>query len=253
MTLHVEETGPESAPLVALVHGSMDRAAGLLKAARRLDTDLRVLRYDRRGYARSSSLGPPHGIEQQVTDLVGLLSGRPAVVVGHSYGGVIALASAARHHDLVVAVGVYEPPLSWLATWPSGTAGGVAVGAASEGASAEEAAERFMRRIVGDRVWERLPEATRAERRAEGPALVGELADLRVQAPFDPADVRCPVLAARGERAAQHHRVGADTLAGWFGCDVQVISTAGHGAHASHPVEFAAFVRAVVAASEVAG
>jgi pimeloyl-ACP methyl ester carboxylesterase len=48
-----ETAGDPSSPLVVVVHGSMDRSAGLLRLSRRLDGEHRVLRYDRRGYGRS--------------------------------------------------------------------------------------------------------------------------------------------------------------------------------------------------------
>ncbi|MCU1501318.1 MAG: alpha/beta hydrolase fold, partial [Ilumatobacteraceae bacterium] len=82
-----DEAGDPSAPLIALVHGSMDRSAGMLKLSRRLDRRFRVLRYDRRGYGRSAPHGGPFDMDAQVADLVELLGGREAVVVGHSYGG----------------------------------------------------------------------------------------------------------------------------------------------------------------------
>jgi pimeloyl-ACP methyl ester carboxylesterase len=91
-----EEAGPDDAPLVVLIHGSMDRSAGLLKLSRRLDGAHRVLRYDRRGYGRSTPHPGPFGMADQVADLVALLDGRPAVLFGHSYGGNVALALAAR-------------------------------------------------------------------------------------------------------------------------------------------------------------
>jgi pimeloyl-ACP methyl ester carboxylesterase len=205
-----EEAGPPGAPLVVLVHGSMDRSAGLLRLSRRLDGELRVLRYDRRGYGRSRPHPGPFTMDDQVDDLVGLLAGRSAVVVGHSYGGDVALATAARHPGLVRSVVVYEPPLSWYEWWPGTTAGGTALATAGDPA---DAAERFMRRLVGDERWERLPPSTRAARRAEGAAMVGELTDLRTRAPFDPAAVHVRVLALFGEHGAAHHRAACEHLA----------------------------------------
>ncbi|HZX56412.1 MAG TPA: alpha/beta hydrolase, partial [Ilumatobacteraceae bacterium] len=82
-----EEAGDGDRPLIALVHGSMDRSAGMLKLSRRLDSDFRVLRYDRRGYGRSFPHPGPFMMAGQIDDLVGLLAGRRAVLVGHSYGG----------------------------------------------------------------------------------------------------------------------------------------------------------------------
>ena len=105
-----------------------------------------------------------------------MLDGRSAAVFGHSFGGDIALAAAQRHPDLVRAVGAYEPPMPWEPWWPSATARRKRHRAYQrDGAGA--AAEAFMRRMIGDEVWERLPASTRDERRADGPALVGEFAD----------------------------------------------------------------------------
>src|SRR4051812_50174354 len=82
-----EEAGERDRPLIALVHGSMDRSAGMLKLSRRLDSDFRVLRYDRRGYGRSFPYPGPFTMAGQIDDLVGLLAGRRAVVGGHKYRG----------------------------------------------------------------------------------------------------------------------------------------------------------------------
>ena len=107
-------------------------------------------------------------------------AGRRAVIVGHSYGGNVALATAERHPSLVAGVVIYETPLSWEPWWPGTTAGAVAIKAAGQ---PEEAAEAFMRRIIGVERWEALPSGHAATRRAEGVALVDELADLREHQP----------------------------------------------------------------------
>jgi pimeloyl-ACP methyl ester carboxylesterase len=228
--------GVEGAPRIALVHGSLDRSAGLLKLSRRLDESFRVVRYDRRGYGRSTPHTGPFGIDHQVADLVGVLTAEagPSVVVGHSYGGNVALAAAQRRPDLVAGVVVYESPLSWLDWWPGLTAG----------ASAREwmhdpsiAAERFMRRLIGDRRWDKLPDSTRAARRAEGPALIGELDDLQRNEPWSRDEVRVPVLAVRGEHAADHHRQGTTVIADWFGTEPVVLRGARHFGPNTHPDE----------------
>jgi pimeloyl-ACP methyl ester carboxylesterase len=207
---HSEEAGAEGLPLIALVHGAMDRSAGMLKLSRRLDHDYRVLRYDRRGYARSSPHPGPFTIAHQVDDLIALLAGRPAVLVGHSYGGNVALAAAAQHPHLVRGVVTYESPVSWLSWWPSATAGGQAIAGAADPAAA---AERFMRRLIGEARWDALPERTRATRRAEGVALVGELSDLRAHAPWLPGAVTVPVWVGVGEAASPHQRQGMEYVA----------------------------------------
>lgn len=235
------EDGPVDAPLVALVHGSMDRAAGLAKLSRRLMADLRVLRYDRRGYGRSVPHRGPFTIDDQVADLDRLLAGRRAVLFGHSYGGNVALAHAARHPERVQGVVVYETPLSWLDWWPATTAGAMAV--ATRG-TPEEAAERFMRRLIGDQRWERLPPTTRAARRSEGAPMVAELADLRARPPWEPAALTMPVVAMTGERGAEHHRRGMAHLAELLpGCDHVVVPGARHAGPNTHPDDVAGAIR----------
>jgi pimeloyl-ACP methyl ester carboxylesterase len=130
-------------------------------------------------------------------------------VFGHSYGGNIALAAAARHPALVMGVAVYEPPLSWLDWWPGTTAGADAI--ATQGDSAD-AAERFVKRLIGSERWARLPPSTRAARRSEGRAMVGELVDLRQRAPWDANAVGAPVVVMHGQLGAPHHRAGTAYL-----------------------------------------
>ena len=204
-----------------LVHGSLDRSAGLLKLGRRLGDSGTVVRYDRRGYGRSLPHDGPFSVADQVGDARGVLDrfgdGRPCVVVGHSYGGNVALALAAASRAgsaSVVAAVAYEPPLSWTPWWPHVTAGGEAV----RMVDAEEpvgddrdgdAAEAFMRRLIGDDRWEHLPSERRAARRREGRALVAELVDLRRAAPWDADAIEVPVLAMAGARSRDHHRRAA--------------------------------------------
>ena len=231
-----EEAGDPDAPLVVVVHGTMDRAAGMLRLSRKLDDRYRVLRYDRRGYGRSNPHDGPFDMDGHVHDLVGLLHGRRAVLVGHSYGGNVALATATRHPELVEGVVVYETPMSWEPWWPGTTAGSVAV-ASQDGT--EVAAEVFMRRLIGDRRWDELPERTRAVRRAEGAALVGELGDLRANAPWHPEDVHVPVAIGRGSKGAAHHQTGMARMAELIaGSELITLEGCRHDAPTSHPADF---------------
>ncbi len=233
--LWAEEAGSEDDPLVVVIHGSMDRSAGMLKLSRRLDDDYRVLRYDRRGYGRSFPHDGPYTMGAQVDDLAGLLDGRRAVLIGHSYGGNIALATADHHPDLVAGVAVYETPLSWEPWWPGSSAGSVAV---AEAAQPEDAAERFMRRMLGDRRWEELPERSRLARRSEGAALVEELADLRRNRPWSAARITAPVVVAFGSRGMPHHHQGMRYAAELLGCPLVELSGCSHDAPLSHPALF---------------
>lgn len=231
---------------VLLVHGTMDRSSSFGRTAKALE-GFRVVRYDRRGYARSLALGPPTSFAQQVDDLLDVLAtevgGRPALVFGHSYGGTIALAAAATSPGPIAGVAVYECPLPWLRWWPHDSAGARAVAAADD---PEGAGEGFMRRMVGDRRWERLPPSTKDARRAEGATLVAEIAQLRPphDEPFELASIRVPVVAAHGTGGVAHHERAAREVAVRVpGAVLEVVDGAGHGVHLTHPAAVAAMVR----------
>jgi len=236
---HAVSTGDPEGPLVVLVHGTMDRSASFAHLARRL-RDHRCVRYDRRGYGRSRHAGPPAGVQEHADDLEDVLGGDPAVVVGHSFGGAVAMTVAARRPELVRGLLIYEPALSWLPWWPGSSAGGSALQA---GGDPGDAAEAFLRRMIGDR-WDELPPRTRADRRAEGPALVAELRSLRKGPPFDPTDVASPTIVARGSRSPQHLREGAAWLADALPqAELVEVDGAGHGGHQTHADVLAGLVR----------
>lgn len=145
----------------------------------------------------------------------------------------------------VVAVGAYEPPLTWMPWWPRRSRSG-----------AEEDpgyfAEGFFRRMVGDpEAWDRLSDHARAELRADGPALMAELTALRSSpAPFDVGALTVPAVFARGGASRWHHRQAVEELHRLVpGSELWEIPGAGHGAQLSHPAAFADFVRHVLGRS----
>ena len=245
--LWVEEAGPDDAPLVVFVHGSLDRAASFSKLVRRL-RDLHTVVYDRRGHRGLDRRRTSVTVASQVDDLLFVMQERPAVVVGHSYGGNIALAAAPARPDLVRTVVVFEAPMPWADWWPPTSGGYSIVKQSRADEDPADISERFMRRMIGDERWERLPATTRESRRAEGPALIGEIVDLARMAPYDAAAIVVPVVTARGENGAAHHRQSTELLFSTLANPTMVtINDAGHGAHTTHPDEFAAIVRLAVA------
>lgn len=229
----------------------MDRATSFAKVTRRLDADgIEILSFDRAGYGSRAGETPPEPrVVGDATDLLARLGddGRPAVAVGHSYGGHVALAAAIARPDLVRAAVLYETPLAWMDWWPPDTAGGRAVHCVdAEGGTPADAAERFMRTIVGDEVWERLSPSTRDARRAEGPALLADLRDIQRTGdpPYDPSAVTVPVVIARGSESKGQHILGLDEWRRTYpAAPVVILVGAGHGGHASHPDAFAGLVR----------
>ena len=234
------EVGPHGAPPVVLIHGAMDRSAGMLKLSRKLDDSLRVVRYDRRGYGRSKPHPGPFTMVAHVDDVAGIIGGRRAVVFGHSYGGNVALALAQRHPELVRAVAVYEVPLSWLEWWPGASRRGSGL---TDGCAAD-AAERFMRRMIGDDRWETLSERVREERRSEGEAFVAEFTELVQRAPWRADGIAVPVVVMLGEFAREHQRRGSRHLAALLSPhDAVVIDDAGHNGPFTHPEAVAGVLR----------
>ncbi len=241
--LHVvrQEGAP---PRIVMVHGAMDRSVSFGRTVRRL-ADREVVRYDRRGYARSRHL-PAGTLDDHVADLIGVASDGPTVLVGHSVGGVVALAAASLAPGLpeLAAVLAYEAPSPWASWWPKKAE----VRAGDAGATAEDEAEAFMRRMVGDRTWSRLGARTRADRRSEGDALRADLAMVeRTERPYDPAAITVPVLSVAGSETTWWHRRAAEELAdavplGRFA----LVRGASHGAHLTHPEALADLVRSLL-------
>jgi len=233
-SLFSTESGPESDFLVVLVHGSLDRSGGMALLSRSVQSSYRVLRYDRRGYGRSWPHAGPFSVDHQVDDLISLVGDRQVVLIGHSFGGNIALAASVKLQGQVIGVSTYETPLSWMEWWSGTTAGAMAVAS-----SDEDAAENFMIRLIGQKRWNALPERTRQERRQEGPALVGELTALRQVAPWSPAEILCPVLCGFGSKGMSHHAEGARWLAeNLRNARLVELSEAAHGAPMTHPSQF---------------
>ncbi|MFM8380422.1 MAG: alpha/beta fold hydrolase [Actinomycetota bacterium] len=152
VTASVREWLPEDAAIIrssgaiVMIHGSMDRQSGFRRLAKSLSRTHRVITYDRRGYAGSADIGGPFDVAHQVSDLLEVMDSQPAVLVGHSYGGAVALACASKYPDLVPGVVVYESPMSWEPWWPKDSGGARAV-AMSEDPRA--AAEGFLIRFIG--------------------------------------------------------------------------------------------------------
>jgi pimeloyl-ACP methyl ester carboxylesterase len=85
-----------------------------------LTSSYRLIGYHRRGYAGSTTGTPPVSIADQAADAAALLAHlgvRTAHVVGHSYGGVVALQLAHDRPGLVHSLALLEPALM---TVPSG-------------------------------------------------------------------------------------------------------------------------------------
>jgi len=256
--LSITERRPEGSsaegPMIVLVHGSLDSSRSFGRVLRRLG-DVHTVTYDRRGYQRSRQALPLGStLDEHVDDLLSVIGGRPAVVVGHSYGGSIALGAALRPGPSPIrAVVAYEPPMPWLEHAmgiPGRTATSPAWAAVDphDPRKAGAEAERFFRRMVGDAAWDRLPDDAKDDRRADGPALAAELNAIRVtEAPFDVAAMRVPVVYGMGGDAMIRRRDAVRWLVEHTpDSEEAIIPGADHGAHLTHPDAFAALARSAL-------
>ena len=110
--LHVRTAG--AGPPLLLIHGAAEDAAMLTPQAEAFAArGHRTIWYDRRGTGTSTRADwPDGGVAGHVEDAADLLRGLdavPATVLGFSSGGVLALALAARHPELVTEAIAWEP------------------------------------------------------------------------------------------------------------------------------------------------
>jgi pimeloyl-ACP methyl ester carboxylesterase len=104
---------PDGAPVVFLhgVSGSLETYGWLPEEIAR---GRRVVRVDLRGHGQSERAPGTYRVSEYGADVVEVLRsevGRPAVLVGHSLGGVVAWWIAQNHPALVVAAFLEDPPL----------------------------------------------------------------------------------------------------------------------------------------------
>ena len=225
-----------SAPLVVLVHGVFDSSLSFEGAVAELVPEYSVITYDRRGWAGSRDATPAVSLEDHACDLLAAIGERRATVVGHSYGGAVALLAALRRPDLVAALGLFEPSMQWAPWWPS-------MDTITEQAPGEQ--DHFRAGL------ETRPRPSPEERARDRALLEHELTLIRA-APFELRDVVVPCLVGRGGESAPWRVGTTDRLRQELGCDLVVIEGAGHTAHRTQPKAFADFARQAVALGRVA-
>jgi pimeloyl-ACP methyl ester carboxylesterase len=142
----------------------------------------RVIVYDRRGCTRSQRPQPyPRtSVPEHADDAAALLQALeaiPALLIGRSYGGEIAIDLALRYPDRVQALVLLEGAPSSLSPqaqpWLEDLTNSVRSTAAASGI--EAVAEFFLRRVLGNATWEQFPEAAKRMFTDNGPAILAEL------------------------------------------------------------------------------
>jgi pimeloyl-ACP methyl ester carboxylesterase len=234
MDLSVTTTGTGE-DLVLLVHGVLDNERSFTRVRELLDGEGQVLSYDRRGYGRSvGAAGAPVEADGHIEDLLAVLDGRRAVVVGHSFGGVIAAGAAVRAPELVSALVLYESVMAWIPGWDDTRL--------RELLWSENPEDAGLELMFGDRYHAMSPEQ-RQRRRAPATAFVIEERSVRgEQPPYDLARLSMPVVYGYSDTFPAE--VMPDYLRSVLPeVDLVCIEGGGHNAHRDAPEAFADLVR----------
>ncbi|MBT9382618.1 alpha/beta hydrolase [Pseudooceanicola sp. CBS1P-1] len=156
-----------------MIHCSLAHSGAWQGVALRLQRQAQLLAFDQPGHGGS---GPWHGdqvFQEQAMEmalgLIAMWDDAPVHLVGHSFGGTVALRMAAEYPDKVLSVALYEPVFftAGFRAFPGLEAEHDALMAGYDSAwkagDAEGAARAFLD-VWGDgRAWEKLPEVQRAD------------------------------------------------------------------------------------------
>jgi pimeloyl-ACP methyl ester carboxylesterase len=244
--LRVEVGGPKDATegSVLYVHGTLDSSASFNRGSVRYLPQWRSLSYDRRGWGNSRRAGHATcGLSRHVADLQDILTRHaPDVVVGHSYGGLVALNALGQSPALAGALVVYEPPVRWLPWWPEVAPWEALVQEVDAGDPAE--AVRRLRAAVLGRDSTRRTGRMDVDRE-DGHALLTEMADSELNTVgFEPLTFSVPLVAIAGANSLEHHRRTTRNLAELVVHGVHVeLPRAAHIAHITDPEAFFGLVR----------
>jgi pimeloyl-ACP methyl ester carboxylesterase len=253
--LRVEVEGPRDGAPVVFLHG----VSGSMRTYAWLPPEIadgrRIVRVDLRGHGRSEHATGSYGVDRYGEDVVEVLRdtvGRPAVLVGHSLGGVVAWWVAQRHPELVAGAFLEDPPLYMgepaehernaavpvFRTLLDLVAGWHAEGVTAEAAAAHLAAAPFgpdRSRTTGEVLCDDAPGARAEAMLRMDPGVLEGAADRSTLAGTDttaPVSVPVFVLAADDAMGAAFPTRHAERLAITHP-DVEIVRVpgAGHGIH----------------------
>jgi lipase len=107
--LALHEWGDAGAPRVVCLHGVRNQGGHFARLAMRLPA-LHILAPDLLGHG-FSSYEPPWGIAAHVDAIVQTVGAKPAMLIGHSFGGRLAFELAARAPKLVPSLVLLDPAI----------------------------------------------------------------------------------------------------------------------------------------------
>jgi pimeloyl-ACP methyl ester carboxylesterase len=214
---------------VILIHGSvLADTMKLLMDEDALFSRYRLIRYHRRGYLGTTHSPPPVSIVDQALDCLDLirhLGISHAHLVGHSYGGVIAIAVALQDPAVVHTLSLLEPALIGMV--PSGAGFGSALtpaGVKYQSGSSLEAINIFLELVSGPQYRVELERVIPGALEAAAPDAATffeiEMPAIRqfwgTFSREQAASIRQPILAAVGTTSELPLREGHNLIREWF-------------------------------------
>jgi pimeloyl-ACP methyl ester carboxylesterase len=259
---------PMPPELVIALHCSGSGAGQWRSLAKALGPDYEMVAPEHYGCVQTGPWTGSHvfTLADEAARTIALIDGtdRKVHLVGHSYGGGIALHIAARRQDRIASLALYEPSAFHLLKAKETVKGAAEATALAETALAEieaitretgngivtgdyhGAAARFVDYWSGPGTWTAMPPSVREALVRWAPkapldfaALLGETTPLS-----DYAELRCPILILRGQRAPAPTRIIAETLGQLPTARLLVVDGAGHMGPVTDPAPVnAAIVR----------
>lgn len=257
-TLYYERRG--DGPPLLFISGGPGDAGFWAEAADGLADEYTVVSYDRRANSRSPR--PPGytttSVGEQADDAAALLEAldiAPAVVHGHSAGGIVLTDLALRRPDVLRGAIFHEPAYAVTPAGQEAFAGlQQRLGDAMTEGGPSRAMEVFLRWADGDEVYESLDPDVRDRMLGDGEVLFGiEMAQALGYRPMPEQlgaiEVPCAVLAGIDNRdpGATHH--WAYDAAQWMAeaLDAPLVETRGaHGSMLTHPETFVSTLRSIL-------
>jgi pimeloyl-ACP methyl ester carboxylesterase len=232
--LAYEVAGPSNAPAVVFLHGAFMDRGSWDREFPVFARDYRAVRYDIRPFGESTRPDKAYSVPDDLLRLLDHLRIGRAHLVGHSFGGALALDFALLQPDRVASlVLVAAPPNGFVGPEDERKAAGAVFAAVKDGDDA------IVKAWVNHPIWsvsrtrpEVLKELEASTRRNLAPFRMAFAPYLPVTPPAVDrlADVKVPTLVVIGDRDTPGNRQGAELIAAKVpGARLHLIAGADHG------------------------
>jgi len=224
--LRVVSAGHGSPNLLCL-HGLVDRLEIWDRLAAPLAERWRVVRMDQRGHGASEAPAGPYRREDLAGDVAEVVAGLPggrAVLVGHSMGGIVSMATALSHPERVaglVLIGTASQCNEKVAGWYER----IAVSGERDGNAGLARAiygKNSTKQVEGDP--QGIAHVTRTLKSLHADPLTPKL-----------AGIRCPVLLLVGEKDPMGPKASSIIADQLPGAELEVVPDCGHWIHVERP------------------